>query len=112
MAAGDEQGVALVNCWLTELEARACNLPQASTYAGEAIAILDLGRHDLNLGYALFARALTAAYEGDEHLAVAWSAAVWRSATPSATASSPLRAAASSASSSCRSIARPRRSST
>ena len=62
---GDEQGVALVNCWLTELEARACNLPQASTYAGEAIAILDLGRHDLNLGYALFVRALTAAYEGD-----------------------------------------------
>ena len=69
VAAGDEQGVALVNCWLTELEARACNLPQASTYAGEAIAILDLGRHDLNLGYALVVRALTAAYEGDEHLA-------------------------------------------
>ena len=69
VAAGDEQGVALVNCWLTELEARACNLPQAGTYADEAIAILDLGRHDLNLGCALVARALTAAYEGDERLA-------------------------------------------
>ena len=69
VAAGDEQGVALVNCWLTELEARACNLSQASTYADEAIAILDLGRDDLNLGCALVARALTAAYEGDERLA-------------------------------------------
>jgi DNA-binding CsgD family transcriptional regulator/tetratricopeptide (TPR) repeat protein len=69
VAAGDEQGAALVNCWLTELEARACNLSQASTYADEAIAILDLGRDDLNLGCALVVRALTAAYEGDEHLA-------------------------------------------
>ena len=69
VAAGDEQGGALVNCWLTELEARACNLSQASTYADEAIAILDLGRDDLNLGCALVVRALAAAYEGDEHLA-------------------------------------------
>ena len=76
VAAGDEQGVALVSCWLTELEARAGNLQQARTYADEAIAILDLGRHDLNLGSALFARALAAAYEGDEHLAVAWSPGV------------------------------------
>jgi DNA-binding CsgD family transcriptional regulator len=69
MAAGDEQGVALVDCWLTDLEARACNLSQAGAYAGEAIAILDLGRDDLNLACALIARALTAAYEGDERLA-------------------------------------------
>ena len=69
VAAGDEQGVALVNCWLTGLEARACDLPQASAYAGEAIAILDLGRDDLNLACALVAQALTAAYEGDERLA-------------------------------------------
>jgi DNA-binding CsgD family transcriptional regulator len=68
VAAGDEQGVADVGTWLTELEARAGNLQCARTYADESIAILDLDRHDQNLGTALFGRALVAAYEGDEDL--------------------------------------------
>jgi DNA-binding CsgD family transcriptional regulator len=69
IAAGDEQGVAELDFWLTELEARAGNFGRARAYADEAIAILDIDSNDQNLGASLYGRALVAACEGDEELA-------------------------------------------
>ena len=65
---GDEHGVASVGFWLTELEVRAGNLRVARGYADEALAIMDVGQHDVNLAAMIYVRALVAAYEGEVKL--------------------------------------------
>ena len=68
LTAGDEQGVATVHYWLTEVEVRAGHPQRARAYADEAVAITDLDRNDANLSGMLYVQALAAANEGDEQL--------------------------------------------
>jgi DNA-binding CsgD family transcriptional regulator len=70
-AAGDEAGLADMTAHLALLECRAGRLEAARAHAAEALALCDQGEEvDQCFGAALHPRALVAAMEGDEDLAL------------------------------------------
>ena len=70
-AAGDEAGLADMTAHLALLECRAGRLEAARAHAAEALALCDQGEEvDQCFGAALHPRALVAAMEGDEELAL------------------------------------------
>jgi DNA-binding CsgD family transcriptional regulator len=68
-ATGDEAGMASIAMHMTMLECRAGRLERARELADSAVRATDEGMDAATLGGTLFARALVAAYEGDEQLA-------------------------------------------
>ena len=68
-AVGDENGIAELELHFALLECRAGRFDSARAHADACLTLLDQGHEqDQRLGVALYARALVAAYEGDEDL--------------------------------------------
>ena len=89
-AAGDEAGLADMTAHLALLECRAGRLEAARAHAAEALALCDQGEEvDQCFGAALHPRALVAAMEGDEDLALGCPGAACASPSGSATACPP-----------------------